>query len=296
MNKKLLWFIWITLLFWNILLQIDFVEARAGGSSSSRSSGGSSSSSFSSSNSYSTSSWSFNPIGIIVFIIIVVVIFNKIKKAPGGLQEVLKQIKLQQDGSKTIDITPAEDIWQKIATLKEKDPGFNEQQFLDRTSTAFFKIQNAWWKRDMNLARAYISDNVLRRFSLQLEEHIQNGVTNKLESLSLDNTKITDIQSDENFDTIDVWLTATAKDYMVKADSWEYVSGNKNEFVTWDEQWSFIRSSKAKTLVDKWVNVDKCPNCGAALSVNISGECEYCHSNVTKGDFDWVLAEITQLN
>lgn len=103
----------------------------------------------------------------------------------------------------------------------------------------------------MNLARAYISDNVLRRFSLQLEEHMQNGVANKLESLSLDNTKITDIRSDENFDTIDVWLTATAKDYMVNATSGEYASGDKDEFVTWDERWSFIRSSKAKTLVDK---------------------------------------------
>jgi predicted lipid-binding transport protein (Tim44 family) len=68
-------------------------------------------------------------------------------------------------------MTPASNLSEKLSSLKSKDPGFNEQQFLDRTSTGFFKIQNAWCERNMNLARAYISDNVLRRFSLQLEEH-----------------------------------------------------------------------------------------------------------------------------
>ena len=103
----------------------------------------------------------------------------------------------------------------------------------------------------MNPARAYISDNVIRRFTLQLEEQKQNNTANKLEDLSLDSTKIMDIRTDENFDTIDILVTATAKDYMVKASSGESASGNKNEYVTWDEKWTFIRSTHTKTLIDK---------------------------------------------
>ena len=126
---------------------------------------------------------------------------------------------MNTDNSEDIAISPAGNVSEILDSIKARDPGFNEQQFLDRASTAFFKVQNAWCDRDMNKARAYISDNVLRRFSLQLEEHKRNKVANKLEELSLDNTSIMEANTDENFDTISVWMTATAKDYMVSAET-----------------------------------------------------------------------------
>ena len=38
----------------------------------------------------------------------------------------------------------------------------------------------------------------------------------------------------------------------------------------------------------------QCPNCGAALKVNMAGVCEYCRSKITSGEFDWVLSRIEQ--
>ena len=37
-----------------------------------------------------------------------------------------------------------------------------------------------------------------------------------------------------------------------------------------------------------------CPNCAAELNISMAGECEYCGSKLTSGQFDWVLSEIQQ--
>ena len=37
-----------------------------------------------------------------------------------------------------------------------------------------------------------------------------------------------------------------------------------------------------------------CPSCGVPLAVSMAGNCEYCGTLVTSGDFDWVLSKIEQ--
>ena len=44
-----------------------------------------------------------------------------------------------------------------------------------------------------------------------------------------------------------------------------------------------------KTAAEKDLQITNCPNCGAPTQVTSSGECEYCHSVITNGDFGWVL-------
>ena len=51
----------------------------------------------------------------------------------------------------------------------------------------------------------------------------------------------------------------------------------------------FIRSAGVKTAAEKDLQITNCPNCGAPTQVTSSGECEYCHSVITNGDFGWVL-------
>ena len=64
----------------------------------------------------------------------------------------------------------------------------------------------------MGPARQFLSDAVYSRFHLQLEAYLHTDTFNRLDELSLDRATILDIRSDENYDTIDVWVTATARD------------------------------------------------------------------------------------
>ena len=51
-----------------------------------------------------------------------------------------------------------------------------------------------------------------------------------------------------------------------------------------------------KATAQKQGVVRKCPTCGAPLSVNTSGKCEYCGSIYNQEDYDWVLNELEVLN
>lgn len=236
-----------------------------------------------------------NPfIVILIIIIIAVVILKVIKSLDKSIDS--GNISFSSDEGETAApvVSRNPELSSLIAALQERDPAFSTQSFEDFVSTAFFKIQRAWCKRDMSLARAFITDSILRRYTLQLEEYVDAKKFNKLEGLNTKNVEVIDLRDEGDKDIIDVLITASAADYDVDEEG-NYLSGDRS-IITWDETWSFIRSKSVQTQSDKGFNSDTCPSCGAPLSINAVGVCDYCGSTVTKGEFDWVLSEITQLN
>ena len=64
------------------------------------------------------------------------------------------------------------------------------------------------------------------------------------------------------------------------------------EFV---EYWSFLRRKGRATKPGQAGLIEgQCPNCGAAIEMNQWSKCTYCQAMLRSGEFDWVLAEITQ--
>ena len=53
----------------------------------------------------------------------------------------------------------------------------------------------------------------------------------------------------------------------------------------------FIRSKGIQTIKNQPVQLVKCPNCEAKIQISSSGECEYYHSIITNGKYEWVLNE-----
>jgi hypothetical protein len=60
------------------------------------------------------------------------------------------------------------------------------------------------------------------------------------------------------------------------------------------EVWSLLRRPGAKTRLGWDLIQGFCPNCGAPFSGGASNQCEHCEAIVNSGNYDWVLAEITQ--
>ena len=70
------------------------------------------------------------------------------------------------------------------------------------------------------------------------------------------------------------------------------VSGSDTQSRRYTEYWTLIRAAGTHGAPH---DPDHCPNCGAALDrVNMAGNCEYCGTHLTRGEFDWVLARIEQ--
>ena len=143
---------------------------------------------------------------------------------------------------------PVADTSDQITTLKSLDPLWNEQKFKELVNTAFFKIQNAWCAGDMSSARAFISDGIMKRYTLQLEPYKAKNQHNVLGQLSLDTVDILDVRIDDQFTYLTTLVTATCTDTVVDADDGSVVEKNYDgKLTTWSEKWVWMRSNSAKT-------------------------------------------------
>lgn len=264
------------------ILQMDITYARAGGGENYVDSGSSYSGSSSGGSSYhgGYSSGSFSILGLIILIVIFIVA-RKMRSALAAKFP-------QKLGNQALQDTSG-----GLAALKQKDPSFDEQNFKDKANTAFFKIQLAWEKKDMDIARPFITDAILQRYTVQLQQLKEKHLTNKMENMAVGAMTIADISSDDRFDKITVKIDASAADYTIDDSTGKIVKGSQTPS-HFDEYWTFIRSKTAKTDSTKSLKDNKCPNCGAALEVSATGKCNYCSSILTSGEYDWVLSEITQ--
>ena len=78
----------------------------------------------------------------------------------------------------------------------------------------------------------------------------------------------------------------------VSAETGEVLSGSPEQTRKFSEYWTFVRRAG---VTSKERDAARCPSCGAPLDkVTQVGICEYCQSNITRGDFDWVLSRIEQ--
>ncbi len=184
-----------------------------------------------------------------------------------------------------------------VSRIQQKDPSFSSDRFLSWVSKIDNEIQSAWSRGDMAPVRNYLSDGLYRRFATQLAVMKYQNVRNPVADHRVVNCSVHAVAHDDHFDTIHVAIEAEARDVEVPAsmlDEEAMARAAKAPMERYTEIWSFLRKPGARTLSDKGFNQGTCPNCGAPLENTQSTKCEYCQALVNSGDYDWVLAEITQ--
>jgi len=184
-------------------------------------------------------------------------------------------------------------LTERLAGLQARDGGFTLAAFEAKAALAFFTIQSAWCAADLTPARPFLSQTVYARFDLQLQEYRDRNRRNRLDGLQLQHLEVVRLESSDTRDTLHVWITGHATDYDVDAEG-KAVGAKRTQ--SWDEEWAFVRDHSVATAPGKDLQSATCPNCGAPMAVNASGVCTHCQSDVSTGAYDWVLAEITQLN
>ncbi|MBI5525099.1 MAG: TIM44-like domain-containing protein [Deltaproteobacteria bacterium] len=179
-----------------------------------------------------------------------------------------------------------------MQALKSRDPAFSETAFVERTKKAFLALQGAWSRQDLAPVRQFISAGVKERFDVQFEIQRAQGYRNRMEDVQIQSAEIASVASDRHFDTMNVFVTATAKDDYVDLKTGAVVRHNPDG--PFSEYWTFMRRPGAKTLAGGGLVEGKCPNCGAGLALSDTGRCGHCNAAVASGEYDWVLTEITQ--
>jgi ribosomal protein L40E len=179
----------------------------------------------------------------------------------------------------------------KINSFITKNPTFNAGIFKEKVNTAFLQIQEAWMLKDMSKVRKYISDGMYQRMNTQFKMMNLLNQINSISSLRVININIDNIESDGAFDIIHAAIHASIYDKFESKAFPQLNSGGPEDFV---EYWSFIR--KKGVVEGNLFDTQNCPKCGAELPKNAGdvSRCDFCKTITNLGDYDWVLAEITQ--
>ncbi len=179
-------------------------------------------------------------------------------------------------------------------SLRATDPTFDEARFLARVRDAFERAQKSWCAQDLEPLRPFVSDGVFERFSLQIEEQLQDGWRQGMSGLSVQQATIVDVAAGAHFDTVTVRIPFRADIHRRSLETDRRLPGSQLPRKFFSESWSFVRRRGTKTLSGAGLMEGQCPNCGATLEMNQSARCAHCECLARSGQFDWVLVEITQ--
>ncbi len=177
--------------------------------------------------------------------------------------------------------------------IKRKDPNFSEEDFYKRSKNAFMIVQEAWSKGDLATAEAFLADGTYEQFLIQLRVMKEKHIVDVMENLRITNTNILGFESDNNFDTIHIEISAVGKNYRMDSRTKSFVEGDRIE-QEFTEVWTFLRRTGVKTLKKPGLIEGYCPNCGAQISIGRHAKCAACGAILRSGEYDWVLANITQ--
>ncbi len=226
-------------------------------------------------------------IGVPLLIVVIILMIKFGRKAKGGYEThtITRAGKLRRQQEH-------QEMQNAMDALKQRDPGFSKENFLQKVNRAFILLQDAWSNQDLTSVNQFISDGIDERFSLQIEMQKAEGYRNRMLNISVQSSRIVGVFSDSHFDTIHVEITARADDTDIDLKTGKLI--RKNTSAPFTEYWSFLRKPGVQTLKGKGLVEGVCPNCGSPIELSDTGRCESCDSVLASGEYDWVLAEITQ--
>ncbi|MBK7863422.1 MAG: TIM44-like domain-containing protein [Archangiaceae bacterium] len=203
----------------------------------------------------------------------------------------------QQAEAQVRTTVSAQAVTQWVGALKQKDPSFDLLHLFDNVKKLFLEVQGAWFRRSLEPVRRYLSDATFQRLSLQLRLLDLQGIRDAISDYAVVDLQIIGLEQNEHFDTVHVRVKAQMRDADAPSratDEQALALAAKQQLEPFIEVWSFVRKPGAVTNAAKELSNGKCPNCGAPFEGGAANRCQFCSAVVNSGNYDWVLAEITQ--
>ncbi len=231
---------------------------------------------------------------IVMAIVIGLIVFSLVRRGRTAAFRDTRQAIWQAQQAATAPLRQAA----TLDALRTRDPNLTENDLFRRVHEMSRILRDAWCNGDMRPARPFVSDGVYSRFQVQLAMMRQENRRNVMADAQVLFTTLEAVESEPPFDVVHVRFTAQARDVMVPVQATQDQIAQALRAAPvepYTEIWSLVRKHGATTKLDPSQIGKACPSCGAPLDA--SGEiltCKYCKALVCSGEYDWVLAEITQ--
>lgn len=232
---------------------------------------------------YSGNSSPVTVVVVVVIVIVIVIIMSKKKQntaaQTGGL--IRRNIPFVADNTGVIE-----------AKIKETDPDFSAEKFIGWTKETFVTLQTAWTERDWSKIRPFEKEELFKVHESQLEEYKRLGRINIISRVDVRSAYMVHYQTDENYEYLTMFLLARMGDYIIDENTKAVIQGDPNAEYELAYQIGFMRKKGVLTNINlSNHSTTNCPNCGAPTTVTSAGQCEYCGSVITSGEFDWVMSK-----
>ena len=175
--------------------------------------------------------------------------------------------------------------------IRQIDPLFSSERFLETSKELFVKLQSAWTKREWQEIRPFESDELFAQHNAQLQDLINSGKINVVERVTVTDAALYKFMQDGDKELLTITLKAVMRDYIIDEKTKQVLEGNKDKDMYMTYRLTFMRKTGVKTK-ETTNNTISCPNCGALVQITTSGQCEFCGSVITTGEHDWVLSSL----
>ena len=165
---------------------------------------------------------------------------------------------------------------------------FNEAMFKTKVDNIFVKLYTSVMKGNLDDVKHFLSQDVYDKFNNYVKELTSNGKRQMYDELNVKNTRIIERTKTDDKEIVKVELISRYMDYIIDINTYNLISGNNTRRIEKRNILTFEKKLNAKDIGI----VRKCPGCGASISVNTSGKCEYCDTIFNQEDYDYVLVEI----
>jgi hypothetical protein len=178
-----------------------------------------------------------------------------------------------------------------LAQLTAAHPNLSLPAVARRLALIHRELNAGWSAQQWSRARPFTSEALFQSQLFYIDAYRRAGLRNITEGARITRTQLVAVSADRWYQALTFRVFATGLDYTLRAADGALYSGNKSQERPFSEYWTLIRSADNDRPVTESAN---CPSCGAALDVNMAGECAFCGSRITTGSFDWVLSRIEQ--
>lgn len=217
-------------------------------------------------------------VGVIIIAVILYFIFRNRRGSSGGQQRV---------------VMPADHTGIILPAIRQVDPLFDPEKFLAWNKEVFVTLQNAWTARDWSKIRPFEKEELYRQHEQMLQEYISKKQINVVENINVNQAYLHKYERYTEYEYMTTYLQARMNDYIIDETTRQVVKGNPNQAIYPHYLLTFMRKNGVKTdPSSSGHSTTNCPNCGAPTAITSAGQCEYCGSVITTGDFDWVLSNI----
>lgn len=165
---------------------------------------------------------------------------------------------------------------------------FNEAMFKTKVDNIFVKLFTSIMKGDLSDVDHFISDEVKNKYMTYINELKSRNERQMYDELNVKDTKILSRKELEDKEVIEVEIISRYMDYIIDIDTGETIKGDDTRRIEKRNILVFEKKNDTKDIK----LVRKCPGCGASISVNTSGKCDYCGTIYNLEDYDYILTDI----